>query len=186
MLSIFLSHYSGARDVPLVSALMSALPQYGISPFVAEHHRQPGRLVTDKIKEALDTSEIVVVLFTKDGHASGAVHQEVGYATKAGKFVIPLVEKGVQPTLFAFGMDAIEYDPADPVPALAQVVNVLNAIHAKKQEELRRAMAAQKKHDDLMAFLAILALVGLAFGLVLALAKSKSAPGRPPALPPVG
>lgn len=180
MLSIFLSHHSGARDVPLVTALMTALPQYGISPFVAEHHRQPGRMVTDKIKEALDTSEIVVVLFTRDGHNSGAVHQEVGYATRAGKFVIPLVEKGVQPTLFAFGMDAIEYDPADPVPALTQCVQVLNAIHAKKQEELRRAMAAQREHDQLMTFLAVLALVGLAIVAIIALSKKGGATVAPP------
>jgi hypothetical protein len=182
LLSIFLSHYSGARDVPLVTALLSALPQYGIEPFVAERHRQPGRLVTDKIREALDTSEIVVVLFTKDGHASAAVNQEVGYATKAGKFVIPLVEKGVTPTLFAFGMDAIEYDPANPLPALMECVNVLNAIHAKKQEELRRVIDAQKKHDDLMAFLAILALVALAIGLIITLARSKGE-GVGPTLP---
>lgn len=182
MLEIFLSHHGGNRDQPFISSLAALLPAYGIKPFLAEIDLRPGVEVSRKISEALDASELVVVCLTKDGQASGAVNQEIGYAVKAGKFVIPLVEKGVKPTLFVHGIDWIEYDPENPGPAMTKCVDVLNKIHASKLANLERAMMIQRERDAVKTFLAVVVLVGLVVLLLVAVSRSNGV-GFRPALP---
>ena len=49
-----------------------------------------------KVEKAIEGSNAVVVLLSKKGAASPFVHQEIGYARRAKKLIIPLVEPGSQ------------------------------------------------------------------------------------------
>ena len=40
---------------------------------------------------------MLFALFTKNGGQSSYVQQEIGYAKKAGKIIVPFVESGVEP-----------------------------------------------------------------------------------------
>ncbi len=106
---VFLAHRASPRDNPLVTAIHDVLKEQGVECFVAEKHREPGRPITKKIEDAILTSDVVIVLWTKEGAASAFVNQEVGFARAKGKLVIPFVEAEIKLEAFLHGMDFIEF-----------------------------------------------------------------------------
>src|SRR5439155_1873283 len=99
MFNVFISHNENPTDAPMVDWLYKTLQSQGMTVFVARHVRQPGNDVALKVKQAIDSSNVVLAFLSKGGAASNAVGQEIGYAVKAEKTVIPFVESGVKPTL---------------------------------------------------------------------------------------
>lgn len=93
----------------MVTAIHDGLNEQGVECFVAENYREPGRLITKKIQDAILTSDVVIVLWTKEAAASAFVNQEVGFARAKGKLVIPFVEAGVKLEAFLHGTDLIEF-----------------------------------------------------------------------------
>ncbi|PIU65114.1 MAG: hypothetical protein COS84_07320 [Armatimonadetes bacterium CG07_land_8_20_14_0_80_40_9] len=79
----------------------------------------------------------MVVLLTKDGMRANWVQQEIGYALKTGKLLIPLVEKGTDPRDLAAlqGRDYIKYDPFQPQQSLIRVSAYIKSLKLKKEEQ---------------------------------------------------
>lgn len=67
---IFISHSSGPDDMEVVSQMTSMLESVGIQPYIAELHRQLGKYISRKIKNAIDTSDTVLGMLTKGGSKS--------------------------------------------------------------------------------------------------------------------
>jgi len=44
----------------------------------------------------IDSSDILLVIYTRNAMYSAYVNQEIGYAYAKGKYIIPVVEKGVE------------------------------------------------------------------------------------------
>ena len=87
----FLSH--STRDQALVDQIKERVVAAGVRRlYLAEHDPHPGRLLSQKVQEAIDRSHAVVLLLTPNSYDSAFVHQEVGYAIKGRKIVIPLVD----------------------------------------------------------------------------------------------
>jgi hypothetical protein len=84
----------------------------------------------------IEQADCVVVLLTQNGIRSNWVQQEVGYAIKANKLIIPLVEKGVDPKDLAAlqGREYIEYDPSEPQEALLKVSSYVRSLELKRAE----------------------------------------------------
>ena len=68
MYQIFLSH-SGA-DATWVYWLAEEISRIGVTPYVFEQDPQPGRYVSDKVKEAITRSDAVVVFLTANSHTA--------------------------------------------------------------------------------------------------------------------
>lgn len=89
MIQIFLSH--NKRDRKWGEWLLRSAEAHGIKPYLAEHDVKPGGVLASKIEKAIDDSAAVVVLITDNSVNSAYVQQEVGYARKAKKLIIPVV-----------------------------------------------------------------------------------------------
>jgi hypothetical protein len=109
MISIFLSH--NTRDRSWCEWLQEGATTIGIRAYLAEHDVQPGRSLAGKVT-VIDASDAVIVLLTDNSVAAPYVHQEVGYALRAGKLVIPLVQPGIGQEQLAM-LQGVEYIPFD-------------------------------------------------------------------------
>lgn len=107
-----------------------------------EYDGRPGEYLPAKIINEIHNSAAVVVLLTRDGTESYAVHQEVGVAIGKNKLVIPLVESGIAPGALVLlqGLEYIEFDPANPTQALNTLTTHI-ALIAANAERVRRTSA---------------------------------------------
>lgn len=150
--TVFISH--SVKDFNLVQQLAYWLEQSGIRAYVAEQYPEPGTRLPDKIARAIESHDCLIALMTVDGANSQWVHQEVGYAKKAGILIVPVVEEGVIAGGFLEGVEYIPFRRYDPYDAITRVVEYLSAVSARKeQEERNKAVLA-----GLMIFFGLLAL----------------------------
>lgn len=132
--TVFISH--STRDRGLVIALANILTKFEIQVFVAEWYLTPGEPLDKKVFAHIDKAGCIVVLVTEHGVRSSWVQQEVGYALKRGKPLIPLVEKDANPQDLAAlqGREYIEYDPENPQEALTKASSYVKSLKLKKED----------------------------------------------------
>lgn len=97
---VFISH--STRDLGLVTFLAKKLSEFGVEVFVAEWSLSPGATLDKKVSAQIERADCVVAILTQNGMRSNWVQQEIGYALKANKPIIPLVEKGISPKHLGF------------------------------------------------------------------------------------
>jgi hypothetical protein len=148
---LFLSH--ATSDAVLVAEVRSRLTAVGVTVYTAEHDVQAGHNVHDKIHQAIRRCDVMVVLLTTAGNGSSYVHQEIGFAKRAGKMIVPVVAAEVAHAGLGMleGIEYIVVDEADPLTAL----HTLNM----RIDQL----AQQKSRDDLVK----VALVMVALGILI-------------------
>ena len=135
---VFISH--STEDLGLVYQLKDWLEVNGIETYLAEAHPQPGISLSDKISNAINLSNCLIAVLTRDGTRSQWVNQEIGYAKSAGKIVIPLVEQGVPHSGFVRDVEYIQFNRFNPTDAINRVVESLTKLKADK--EAREKMVA--------------------------------------------
>jgi hypothetical protein len=153
---IFLSH--SIRDREWCEWLKASAQEMGITAYLSEHDPAPGRNLADKIKNAIDTSDAVVVLLTDNSVDAPYVNQEIGYALKGDKLIIPLVQPGIPHERLAM-LQGVEYIPFDfeaPHEGQLQLRIALNRL--VRQQALQRA-----QKDQTETVLLVLACVALVF-----------------------
>jgi nucleoside 2-deoxyribosyltransferase len=116
-------------------SLANLLTRLGIAVSVAEWYLTPGSRLDEKVFQQIDESDSVVVLLTQNGARSNWVNQELGYALKAGKPVIPLVEKGTAERQLGSlrGKEYIEYDADHPQESLTKASTFMNSLKLDKE-----------------------------------------------------
>lgn len=97
-------------DKKIMNSLKKTLRSEGIDCYVAEHDENYGNSLSAKLSNAIDESGTVIVILTHNGSMSSSVNQEIGYAKKAGKQIIPLVEKGVNLPIMLQGTEYVKFD----------------------------------------------------------------------------
>ncbi len=120
---VFISH--SPADAEQVEQLHMLLSATGIESYVCSHDHQAGRSLAEKLQAAIDRSDAVIVILTEASAASTYVSQEIGWALKGNKLVIPLVDAQIASSLdlgMLQGVEQIRFDSADPVPAVAMVL----------------------------------------------------------------
>jgi hypothetical protein len=103
---LFVSHSS--LDTTLVE-LVRSLKLPGIELYFAEDDPRYGDPLPAKIEHEIDTSDALVVFLTKHGAESASVNQEVGYARKAHKRIIAVVEDGTKVGVLIQGVEIIRF-----------------------------------------------------------------------------
>jgi nucleoside 2-deoxyribosyltransferase len=93
MVAVFCS-YSG-KDASWIKSYRDLLTTAGHSTYLFQDDQQPGRYIAEKIQGEIDKADVVLAFITLHSTGSDYVQQEIGYALKAGKPIIPLVEDGV-------------------------------------------------------------------------------------------
>ncbi|MBU0700887.1 toll/interleukin-1 receptor domain-containing protein [bacterium] len=142
MYSVFISH--STQDRGLVIALAHILTKFEIKVFVAEWYLTPGEPVRKKVFEKIEKSDCIVALLTQNGVRSNWVNQEIECALKAGRTLIPIVEKGVNINDLAAlqGKEYIEYDPHQYEDALSKTAGFVKLLKLKKQEQKKALLVA--------------------------------------------
>lgn len=134
MIQIFLSH--NTRDREWGEWLLRSAAAHGIKPYLAEHDIQAGHPLASKIEKAIDDSAAVVVLITNNSVNSAYVQQEVGYARKAKKLIIPVVQVGITGERLGMlqGVEYISFDFDSPHEGHTQLTAAMHDLarkHAK-------------------------------------------------------
>jgi len=139
---VFISH--STQDRGLVITLANLLTKFGIEVSIAEWYLSPGEPLDKKVFTQIEKADCVVALLTRNGMRSNWVQQEIGYAMKAGKPIIPLVEKGVNSRDLAAlqGKEYIEYDPLQPKEALIKASTYVKSLKLKKEEQEKALLIA--------------------------------------------
>lgn len=94
---VFISH--SAQDVEWARALARALQERGVSVWFDEFNIRPGESVPDALEAGLRSSDIVVTLLDPDFPASPNLFFEFGAALGMAKRFVPIVPKGLDPTV---------------------------------------------------------------------------------------
>jgi hypothetical protein len=152
---IFLSH--SHQDRPWCEWLKASAATIGVEVYLAEHDHQAGNDLAAKVEKAIDTSNAVVVLLSNKGATSPFVHQEVGYARRAKKLIIPLVEPGVSTSQLAMlqGLEYIPFDFQDPQQGRAMLNQELKKL-------LDQQIAKARQREAMVVGLAVIALLVIA------------------------
>jgi TIR domain len=159
MIQIFLSH--NTRDRAWCEWLMREAALQGIMPYLAEHDVQAGKSLAEKVEAAIDASVAVVVLITDNSVNSQYVQQEIGYARKAKKLIIPVVQTGISAEQLGMlqGVEYVSFDFDSPHEGHAQLTAALRRLAERHAAE--QATKARTEDLVMMAALACLVLVFL-------------------------
>lgn len=129
---VFISH--STADLNIVQQFHYWMQVNGIDAFLAELYPQAGNLLSQKISGAIEQCDCVIAFLTQDGTRSQWVHQEIGYAHKAGKLIIPIVEEGVPTTGFVKDVEYISFRKDNPTDAINKVTQYLVKLKTNKEE----------------------------------------------------
>lgn len=151
MKQLFLSHSTCELDW-CKSLKSRAEKELGIKVYLAECDRQPGKELAKKVTDAIDRCDVFLVLITQNSIRSSWVNQEIGYAKRAKKWIIPVIpDKGGLGMLE--GLEYIKVDFDHPGQGQDQVLAVLDGLAQDKRP------APSAESALLLMFLFILALV---------------------------
>ncbi len=141
---VFLAH--STKNANLVKAVHHALTERGIDCYVAEYRPELGKMVIEKIERALQSSDVVVFLMTKEATASNFAAQEVGFAKGASRgkeLAIPFVEAGVKLVGWLHGIDPLVFNADNFEAKLGELVDYVEQL--KTDKELGRAFYPEEK-----------------------------------------
>ena len=164
-LEVFLSH--SASDKVHIDLVCLQLQALGISVYLAEHDYQPGRMLAQKVSDAIHRCHAVVVLITTASVNSAYVQQEVGIAHECEKPIVPIVEKGIDTRQLGIlqGIEYLELDLEHPADTMAKMTASLQPLVLKQLSSMKVSFSVTQTTvpDPATAFL----LIGL--GLILGL-----------------
>lgn len=155
-LEIFLSH--NHRDREWSERLGIQAAALGIKPYLAEHDVRPGEPLAQKIQAAIRRSVAVVVLISDNSVSAPYVQQEIGYALRCNKVIIPLVQPGISSDALAMlqGVEYIPFDFEDPTDGLRGLNVALTRLIARQR---------QREQDAALLVLACAALILIALSV---------------------
>lgn len=150
-LRVFFSHSS--QDADWVERVGAQATAVGVEVYLAEHDVSPGQQLSQKVTEAIEASNAVIVLLSKNSLASVYVQQEIGVAHHAEKLVIPILMEEVVGTDLGIlnGREYVLLDRAAPHDGLSKLSVALTQLIEQQrqqmigevQERLRQQMAAE-------------------------------------------
>jgi hypothetical protein len=146
---IFLSH--NTRDRAWCESLKASAEELGIDAYLAEHDVRPGTNLAGKVTGAIDRSDAVVVLISDNSVTAPYVNQEIGYALKARKPIIPLVQPGISDESLAMlrGLEYIPFDFARPHGGTMQLRTALTRL-------VQQQTAREQRHVAVLALACVM------------------------------
>jgi len=148
-MKVFVSY--STRDLADVKALKASLADSPIETFVAENSVKPSDSLAKKIKEAIKSCDLFVVVWSNNAKNSDWVSQEVGQAVAFNKKVLPIVLEGS--TGLPGFIGELKYISAEgkPSEAIQEARDLIIARYRERQEAER--VAQRKKSESEAKFL---------------------------------
>jgi hypothetical protein len=161
-LNVFFSHSS--LDAEWVARVAAQATGAGVDLYLAEHDVNPGELLSDKVTTAIERSDVVIVLLSKNSLTSVYVQQEIGVAHQ---LVIPILMNDVAESSLGIlnGVEYIYLDPSTPHDGLERLSMALSKLidHQRQQLESQAKLQAEeaKRKQDMIVAGGVLLLIGL-------------------------
>jgi len=133
--TVFVSH--STKDMNIVNELTKWLRANNVVVHVAELQVQAGKRLPEKVSNFINQSDCVLAILTINGARSKWVNQEIGFAVRAGKLVIPIVEEGVRVKGFLESLEYIPFDRRNPYDAVTRTVEYLRPLALRKEQQER-------------------------------------------------
>ena len=116
----------------------------GVDLWLAEHDPQPGQHLPTKVQQQIERCHAVMVFITEAAQASPFVQQEIGWALRAKKPIIPVVQEGISGNDLAMlqGVEYIAFDFDNPEAGKDALLGHLKALAQAKQasDDLQTAL----------------------------------------------
>lgn len=144
---VFLSY--STKDMGIAFRLAQILSNNQITSYIAEWDMQPGKEISQKVKENIQNSDAFLVILTKDGVRSEWVNQEIGLAYSLGKPIVPLVENGVEVKGVLEGKEYIPFEMGDLGESINKCFNYIKSLKLSKERQ------------DVLSAIGVLVLAGL-------------------------
>jgi len=183
-----------AHDKPTADAIVSRLEQAGIRCWIAPRDVIPGKVFGEAIEQAIETSRLMVVVFSGETNQSHHVHREVERAVANDVVIIPFRIESAEPSgAMAYFLSSEHWLDAMTPPLDVHISQLVSAAHAL----LASAQAARREQaptaalpvlstrgrrpwlSPILIAAASLAVLGLVGGLLYALVFS--GPAQPKA-----
>ena len=107
MVAIFCSY--SRKDALWVRQYRDLLTAAGHATYLFQDDQQPGKSIAEKVRSEIDRADVVLAFITHHSISSRYVQQEIGYALKAGKPIIPLVESGITSVGMLEGLESLPF-----------------------------------------------------------------------------
>lgn len=132
---IFLSH--NESDKHWIEWIRNHAQSIGINAYMYENDPEPGTLIAQKVQDAIDQVQALVVFITPNSQYSPYVQQEIGFAEAKGKLIIPIVQPGVAKNCLAMleGREYISFDPLNPEMALSHLLEYLQQLKNTREND---------------------------------------------------
>ena len=149
---IFLSHSS--KDGFWIEQIAQKAKKEGIDPYLYEYDHQPGKIISEKIEKAIQNCDALVALITHN--FSPSVHEEIAFARKENKLIVPLIEVGLPENAMGFIEKEKEYILIDFNKPDETIEEVLKYLRKNKGQK-------EKTQNDRDAIIAITAIITFLF-----------------------
>jgi hypothetical protein len=94
---VFISH--SARDTDWARSFARALKERGVTVWFDEFDVRPGESVRDALEAGLRSSDVLVALLDTESPSRANLFFELGAAIGMGKRVVPIIPKGLDPSV---------------------------------------------------------------------------------------
>lgn len=150
MQRIFLSFHFDEAGQKLADMVSELVKSHGLQAISGV--RLGGRDLSDEIKQRIEGCDGLICLLTERGadFNNNWVRDERAHAAANGKWIIAVVQEGVNDGGLYQNREHISYDEADPVPALLK----LSATIGQWRQEAGRVLVAEVEPEDAVQFLA--------------------------------
>ena len=119
-MAIFLSYCE--EDAEFVHRIFWILYRMHLDPYAYMLYPDPGELIPEVIVRQISASSYFVPFLTQSGAQSQWVNQEIGVAHALRKYIIPVVEIGVETKGFVELRHRINHNSHNPEEALYQLI----------------------------------------------------------------
>ena len=129
-LSVFLSH--SVKDTRIIREIKQEFGDKDVDLYIAEDNPDPGVVLRDKIKKAIESCDIFLLLVTKEGSRSRWVNSEIGIAVGARKRIVPMVQEGAKIPSTILDLERINFKIDDTDGAIKSLHRFLLKFKSKK------------------------------------------------------
>lgn len=133
--TVFISH--SIKDLNVVNEFAKWLRANNVVVHIAESQTKAGTRLSEKVSKLINQSDCVLAILTIEGVRSKWVNQEIGFAVRGGKLVVPIVEEGVQVKGFLESLEYIPFDRRNPYDAVTRAIEYLRTLAIRKEEQER-------------------------------------------------
>jgi hypothetical protein len=124
-MKLFISHSLSQTDSYIAAILVRQAQAKGITAYTTQQSASLGQSLNDLTLQAIQTSDIVVAIISRDSYESVNVQYELEFAASLNRPVLALVEHGalVQPEIA--GLQYVEFTRHNLQPALSEIERIL-------------------------------------------------------------